>query len=197
MELKLRKIAGLVAGLTAATGLILLVTRGGLIAWAALFIGALLLTKIWLKPSKYDLAMSSVVAIVLVSSWIGTFYYVISTFESGEVVELQIDTENGLHIARVWVLDIGAHPIVYYDTEPAVVESLLAGTPIQLTRSGETSTRIPEATLFDELPEDEANQIFEVMGDKYAERNEAVEVFYSMLGSPRNRIDVVARLKNN
>lgn len=33
-------------------------------------------------------------------AWVGTLYYVISTYESGEVAELAIDTGNGAHTAR-------------------------------------------------------------------------------------------------
>ena len=197
MNKKLQKVASLVAGLAASTGLFLLATRGGLIAWGTVFIGAALLTKVWLRPSKCDLMLSVGMVMVPVAAWFGTFYYVISTFESGEVVELQIDTDDGLHIARVWVLDIGESPVVFYDTDPEIAKSLLAGNPLQLTRSGETSTRIPEARLLDDLPEDEANLVNEVMQDKYGERNEAVEIYYSMLGRHQDRVGVVASLKNN
>lgn len=143
----------------------LLVERGGLIAWSALGIGLALLAKVLLKPTKHDLALNTALATAIVLAWFGTFYYVISTFESGEVVELEIDTSNGVHTARVWVLDIGTDPLVYYDTDPVVANALLAGTPLQFTRSEKVTTRIPEATPFDELPEDEANLIFEVMGE--------------------------------
>lgn len=194
---KTRNIAILIAGLTTASAILLLVDRGGLIAWSALFIGLALLAKVLFKPTTHDLALSAASATALVLVWFGTLYYVISTFESGEVVELAIETSNGTQTARVWVLDIGAHPLVYYDTDPEVAMSLLAGTPLQFTRSGNRSTRIPEATPFDELPEDEANLIFEAMGSKYGERNGAVDVFYSMLGRPRDRIAVVASLRED
>jgi hypothetical protein len=194
MMLKSRRIAVFIAGLTTVVALILLVDRGGLIAWGALFIGVALLAKIWLKPSKLDPVLSVGLATIPVLAWVGTLYYVISTWESGEVVELAIDTGNGAHTARLWVLDIGAYPLVYYDAEPEVAKSLLAGKPLQFTRAGEVSTRIPKATQVDALPEDEANLILEAMGTKYGDRNSAAEIYYSMLGRSRDRVAVVANL---
>lgn len=138
--------------------------------------------------------LSGGLATVSVLAWVGTLYYVISTYESGEVVELAIDTRNGTHTARLWVLEIGAIPVVYYDTEPEVAKSLLAGTPLQFTRGGVVSTRTPKATQVDALPEDEANLILEVMGDKYGDRMTAADVYYLLLGRPRDRVAVVANL---
>ena len=192
--LKSRRIAVFIAGLTIVVALILLVDRGGLIAWSVLFIGVALFAKIWLKPSKLDLGLGVGLATVSVLAWVGTLYYVISTYESGEVVELAIDTRNGAHTARLWVLEIGADLVVYYDAEPEVAESLLAGTSLQFTRGGAVSTRIPKATQVDALPEDEANLILEVMGTKYGDRMTAADVYYLMLGRSRDRVAVVANL---
>lgn len=187
-------IAGFVAGITTATALLLVVDRGGVLAWATLLVGAALLAKIWFKPSRIDPGLSVGLAAVSAMAWVGTFYYVISTWESGEVVELVIDASNGAHTARVWVLDIGEHPLVYYDAEPEVAKSLLEGRPLQLTRAREVSNRIPEATRVDTLPVDEANRIFETMVNKYGDRVGAADIYYSMLGRSRDRIAVVAKL---
>ena len=192
--LKSRKIAVFIAGLTIVVALILLVDRGGLIAWGALFSGVALLAKICLKPSKRDLVLSVGLVTVSVLAWVGTLSYVISTYESGEVVELAIDTSNGAHTARLWVMDIEAYPTVYYDAEPEVAKSLLAGTPLRFTRAGAVSTRIPQATQVDALPEDEANLILEAMGTKYGDRMTAADVNYLMLGRSRDRVAGVANL---
>ena len=189
-----RTIAGLIAGLAALVATILLLDRGGLLAWALLSIGIALVAKIWLKPAQVDLKLALGLTAVLALAWVGTLYYVISTYESGEVVELAIDTNEGAHTARLWVLDIGADPTVYYDAEPHVAESLLAGKPLQFVRAGEVSTRTPKATPVDVLPEDEANMILEVMGTKYGSRMTAVDVYYLLLGRPRDRVALVANL---
>ena len=194
MMLQPRGIAVFIAGLTVVVALILVVDRGGLIAWGTLFIGISLLVKIWLMPSTLDPGLSVGMATVSVLAWVGTLQYVISTWESGEVVELAIDTSNGPHAARVWVLDVGAYPLVYYDAKPEVAKSLLAGKALQFTRAGKVSTRIPKATQVDALSEDEANLILEAMETKYGDRMRAADIYYSMLGRSRDRVAVVANL---
>jgi hypothetical protein len=194
MILNSRSVAVFIAALTAVIAVILLIDRGGLIACGTLAIGIALLAKIWLKPSDHDLALSIGMVTIPVLAWVGTFYYVISTWETGEVVELYIDTDSGDHTARVWVLDIGTYPLVYYDAESEVAKSLLAGKPLQLTRAGEVSTRIPKATRIDVLPEAESNLIFEAMENKYGDRVGAADIYYLMLGRSRDRVAVVAKL---
>ena len=194
MSVESRKTAVFLAGLTTVVALMLLVDRGGLLAWGTLIVGVALVAKIRLKPSRLDLGLSVGLAATSVLAWVGTWYYVISTWESGEVVELAIDTSNGVQTARVWVLDMGAYPLVYYDAEPEVAHSLLAGKPLQLTRAGETGVRIPEASRVDALPEDEANLIFAAMQTKYGDRLGAADIYYAMLGRSRDRIAVVASL---
>ncbi|MGI9327039.1 MAG: hypothetical protein ACR2PZ_17610 [Pseudomonadales bacterium] len=194
MKSKSRTGAVFIAGLTVVVALILLVDRGGLIAWATLIIGVALLAKIWLKPARLDLGFSVGLAVVPVLAWFGTLYYVISTWESGEVVELAINTSSGPHTARLWVLDIEETPLVYYDAEPEAAKSLLAARPLQFTRAGEVSTRIPKARKIDALPEDEANQILEAMATKYGNRNAAADYYYGLLGRSRDRVALVAHL---
>jgi len=192
--LKSRSLASFVAGITTAAALLLVVDRGGVLAWVALAIGIALIAKIWFKPSRIDVGLGVGLAVVSAAAWIGTFYYVISTWESGEVVELVIDASDGTHTARVWVLDMDEQPLVYYDAEPEVARSLLEGTPVQFTRAGKLSTRIPEAARVDSLPDDEANRIFDAMIAKYGDRVGAADIYYSMLGRSRDRVAVVARL---
>jgi len=177
-----------------AAGLILLTDRGGLIAWSTCFAGIALLAKISLKPSGRDLKLSIGLAAVPLLAWAATLSYVISTWESGEVVELVIDTDRGAHTVRVWVLDIGADPLVYYDAEPGAAMSLLAGEPLRLTRAEDVSVRIPIATRVEALDQEQTKRIFEAMGAKYGDRMGAADVYYLMLGRSRDRIAVVASL---
>lgn len=189
-----RRGAIFIAVCTTVAALLLVIDRGGLLAWGTLFLGIALLTKMWRKPAGFDMALSTGLAAALVLAWFGTLYYVIATWESGEVVELSIDTSNGVHTARVWVLDIGSHPLVYYDAEPEVARSLLSGEPLQLTRAGAVTVRTPDATQVDALPEAQANLIFESMLAKYGDRVGAADIYYLMLGRSRDRIAVAASL---
>ncbi len=192
--LNTRRISFVLATLAIAVALGLLIERGGLIAWTAFFVGLALLAKFLLKPSQLDLGLSVGFVVVFSLAWAGTWYHVISTWESGEVVELIIDTSEGERVARVWVMDIGSTPTVYYDAEPEMAMSLLAGKPLQYSRAGKVSTRVPDAIRVDDLPEQESDQILQAMQKKYGDRNGAAVLYYALLGTPRDRIPLVVRL---
>ena len=189
-----RTIAVFIAGLTSIIALLLLINRGGLIAWCALIFSVALLAKIHLRHSDLDLGISIGLATIPVIMWYMTLYYVISTYESGEVVELDIDTENGTHAARLWVLEIDNELLVYYDAEPDVANALFDGRPLRFTRDGKESARIPEATRADSLSDDDAESIASAMNTKYGRRVFASSVYYLVLGRPRDRIALVVKL---
>ena len=174
---------------------VLVYDRSGVIAWLIVVLGALLLAKIWLKPSARDLGLAIGLSALFAISWFGVQQYVISTWESGEVVELEVDTERGKHSVRLWVMDIGAAPTVYYDAEPSAARSLLAGKPVRLTRAGESSLRTPIARQVETLTEQETNDVLEAMESKYGERNGAADVYYLMLGRSRDRVALVVELR--
>ncbi len=194
MMLRSHRLARLIAALLMLAGLIVVLERGGLIGWSALLLGAALLLKTSLKPSGLDLMLGSGFAAACVLVWVAAFYYVIHTWESGEVVELVIDTGSGTHTARLWVLDMEEDPLIYYDATAEAAESLLAGKPLQFTRADVVSTRIPRATRIEALPEAEAARILEAMEAKYGDRLAAATVFYGLLGRPRGRVALVASL---
>lgn len=190
-----RGIAVLIASLTTVAAGFIVVDRGGAIAWVTVVLGGALLAKVWLKPSQSDTGWCAAMAIIPVLAWASTFYYVIATYESGEVVELAINVGPETHTARVWVLEIAGDPVVYYEADPEVADSLLSGKPLQFTRAGATSIRIPHAEPVDSISEDEANRVFEAMRTKYGDRMAAAGVYYAMLGTPRDRVAVVVTLK--
>ena len=189
-----QKIALLLAGLTTLVALVVLIDRDGVIAWTALLLGVALIVKIWRRPAAKDIKLAIGLAGVMAGLWATSFYYVISTYESGEVVELAIDTKTGLHSARVWILNVDAELAVYYEADPHVAEALLAGRPLQFTRGGVVSTRIPDAQRVDALPQEEADRILETMAAKYGKRMTAADVYYVLLGSPRDRVALVVKL---
>ena len=76
--------------------------------------------------------------------------------------ELTIDTDDGAQTVRVWVLEIGDAPTIYYDAPAKLAKPLLDGKPLQFTREGVTSTRIPKAQLADELPQAKADHSVQI-----------------------------------
>ena len=191
-----QKIALVIAALTILIAVVVVIDRGGLIAWSTLILGIALAAKLIFRPSqgKREIVLSIALAIIPALLWVGTVQYVISQWESGEVVELTIETDQGAHTARLWVLDINDQAVVYYDADPAAAHALLAGRPLQFSRGDQVSTQIPQATRVDDLPEGQANQILATMQTKYGALNSAATVWYVMLGSPGDRIPVVVYL---
>lgn len=189
-----RAIAACISGFTGIVALTLVIDRGGLIAWSVFIVSVIFFYRFHLKPSRLDLGMSIGLALFSLLAWIGTFYYVITTYESGEVVELDIHTENELRTARLWVFEIGAELVVYIDAVPDVANSLLAGRPLQLRREGQVSTRIPRASQIELLAEENANLVMAAMETKYQDRMTASTVYYLFLGRPRDRIALVVEL---
>jgi len=189
-----RVIATSVAALIALVGIALSFERGGLLAWVGLIVGLVLLGKTLVRPSKLDFWLTISAASLWAFAWAGTTYYVISTWESGEVVELGIDMPSGTHTARVWILDTDESPLIIYDAPREVADFLLSGVPVRLKRHGEESLKRPVVMLSDELPEEEVNRVYELLAEKYGDRNAATDVFYGVLGRSRNRVLLLLRM---
>ena len=189
-----RTISLILAAATTVAAVVLLLDRVGVVAIVALLMGLGLAVKVWFRPGKNDLLLSIGLVAIPIIAWFGTVQYVISTWESGEVVELVIDTDAGPHTARLWVMDLGEHPTVYYDAEAEAAASLLAGKPLQFTRAGETTTRTPVATRVEDLSEAEANLVLAAMQEKYGDRNDAATIWYVMLGQSQKKVPVVVNL---
>jgi len=186
-----RTLALLIQGMMLLVASVLLVDRGGLIAWSIFIVTLGLLIKTWRKPGKTDVRLSLALAMFAGLAWAVTLNYVISTYESGEVVELTVDTVNGVHKARVWIFDGPVDEIAYYDAEPEVADALLSGQPLQFLRGGKVSTRLPKAALADNLSEDEAKRVFDAMSAKYGARMTAADLYYVLLGRPRDRVALI------
>lgn len=179
---------------TAVAGVWLLIERGGLIAALALVLGLLLAWKIWQRPGTRDLVFALSLIVLTAAGWFGTFYYVIATWESGEVIELAMDTNEGSHTARLWVMDIEGVPTVYYDAPPAAAAALLEGKPVQFTRAGVTTTLRPQATAIEALSEKDGQKVLQAMATKYPDQSHAADLYYVLIGSPWDRVSLVARL---
>ncbi len=169
----------------------LVVDRGGLLAWIGVVAALLVLLKILRWPARHDASIALATLGVWAIAWGGTWSYVVSTWESGEVVELDV---AGGHTARVWVLDMSDKPVMYYDAPPDVAGSLLAGARLTVTRNGRVSQGCADAARVDGTAEVRLQEVFSRMEEKYKERNRATEIFYSVLGGRRDRVAVLMEL---
>ncbi len=125
-------------------GLFLVVERGGILAWSGVIIRALLLTKLFARPTAIDVTL--VLGSVLV--W-----------------------------ARTWVLDLDDTAVITYDAEPEIVAALLSGTPVKMTPNGEARSLQPKTTPVDNVPPEQMTRIFDLMNEKYGERNTATGIY--------------------
>ncbi len=180
-----------ITGLTLFAALALVIDRGGLIAWATALLAVGLLAKTLIRPTRFDLGLSIGLPAVAVLAWAGVFYCVITTYESGEVVQLSVETSSGPAFARLWVFDTNMGPTLYYDAPPQMAELLLAGEPMWVERAGQASVRTLVATPAETLAEPQAAHVLESMGAKYGERMTAADLYYVLLGRPRDRIPLV------
>ncbi|NNL85150.1 MAG: hypothetical protein HKP27_05830 [Myxococcales bacterium] len=181
---------GVVACMLAAAAF-LVVDRGGLLAWIGVVVGALLLLKILRRPSPRDTMLSVAILGTWTIAWGATWNYVVSTWESGEVVQLEV---AGEHTARVWVLDMSDGPNMYYDAPPDVANRLLAGAPLSITRNGQVRHGCATTSRVQELPEEQIQDLIDRMEEKYKGRNRATDVFYSVLGVRRDRVGLLIKL---
>lgn len=187
-----RVIVAVIASLLLAVGIFLIYERGGILTWLGLILGSTLLLKSWLWPARRDLPLCLALAASWLLAWPAIFYYVISTWETGEVVALTIETPQGDYRARTWILEETNVSILYYDASTAAANALFSNSPIEVLRGGQPlSFDRYEANRIDDMPPDKVERLFALMLDKYGERNAATDFYYGFLGRSRDRIGVV------
>jgi len=188
------RLATIVFGILLIVAACLLWYRGGLLAWLGAGFAVIGLAKTLIRPATIDLKLALGASVLWALAWAAAAYYVISTWEQGEVVELDIDTAHGVHSARTWIVDDADGPVVIYDTHPDVVAALGQGNRVVLTR-GEVVREVAPIIIPDDALELE--HIYALFEDKYARLNIATERFYSWMGRRRGRVVTTVRLVPN
>jgi len=174
---------------------LLIYHRGGGLAWLGLLLGAGLLVKAWRRPSARGPLIGLSIVTIWVLAWPAVFYYVISTWETGEVVELSIRTINGEHTARTWIMESPDSYILYYDAPKKVARALIANTELKISRDGviadfvEYSAR-PVGTLSLQKRE----QVTDLMSSKYGNRNTSTDIYYGFLGQSKSKTGVLIEI---
>lgn len=176
-------------------GVVLIYQRSGILSWLGLALGAGLFLKVIVRPSKQDLWLCLVLPALWCAAWAAIFYYVIYTWEAGEVVELSVELPTGTHTARTWIMERPEALLIYYDAPSKAAEVLVAGGALAVTRGGES---LPfdrySAVLADSMPQDEADQVLALMAAQYGDKNDAADIFYGFLGRARDRAGVVVTI---
>ncbi len=165
--------------------------RGGLLAWTGTGLAVAGMAKTLIRPSAMDVKLVVAAVVLWALAWVGVAYYVFSTWEQGEVVTLDIDTERGVHSVRTWIVDDADGSVVIYDAHPDVVAALERGNRVVLTRDT-TVVEYTPVLIPDDAPA--LQGIYALFDEKYGELNVATERFYAWMGRRRGRIVASVRL---
>ncbi len=141
--------------------------QGGALAWLGAGLGSLFVAKSILIPSARDRLAVGVVWGIWLLAWPAIFFYVVSVWEQGEVVELSIQAGEKTHSVRTWVMDDEESPVVFYDAPGSVVQDWIDAERIQVKRGAETSAFRPSTVLASELPEADVERVTALVEQKY------------------------------
>tara|TARA_Y100001970_G_scaffold291033_1_gene426799 strand:+ start:1436 stop:2080 length:645 start_codon:yes stop_codon:yes gene_type:complete len=184
-----------IAGFLLIFGIVLLLERGGLFAWAGIILGIVLLIKILALPSLADVKISVLTTVTFVAAWAATYLAIILIWESGEIAELHVENSEGVSTIRVWVLDLDGDTIIFYDAEPEDAAILRGDPHISVTRE---STEIEYSQIHvvssEEAPTDSLNRVYEGWSEKYGNRTLATPVYSLMFGRSRTKKSFIITL---
>ena len=184
-----------IAGLLLTFGIVLLLERGGLFAWAGIILGIVLLIKISALPSVADVKISVLTTATFVATWAATYLIIILIWESGEIAELHVENSEDVSTTRVWVLDLGGDTIIFYDAEPEDAAILRGDPKISVTRE---NTEIKYSQIHVISSEDECtdslNRVYEGWSKKYGNRTLATPVYSLMYGRSRTKESFIITL---
>ena len=177
-----------IAGLLLASGVLLLMERGGVFAWLATIVGIALLINIFARPSDTDVRTSVVGLVAVAAAWIVTYLAVIVTWETGEIAELHVETPAGVSTTRVWVLDFDGDTVIFYDAEPEDAAILRGDPKISVTREDvDIEYSQIEVIGAEEAAAEEVLRVYEGWNEKYGNRNLATPVYSLMFGRSRTK----------
>jgi hypothetical protein len=114
--------------------------------------------------------------------WFLSSYYVYYQWESGEVIETQLNDQTTL---RTWVMDDEAQQIVIYEAPPEHIGLLESAAEVTITRDGERYQADFNAVRADALTSAEYERIFALYLDKYEQQSLATDVYYLSIGPKR------------
>ena len=168
--------------------------RGGVLAWWGVIAALLMLAKHVARPARRDVVVALCVSALWTASWPAAWGYVRATWESGEVVDLDVRTDEETHTARVWVLDVDDAWLIYYEAPSRIARALLAGAPMTVERGDRRMAGCADAARVSDMPDHERTALLAVMEAKYEAQNHATTIFYALLGSRKDRVGLALRV---
>ena len=169
--------------------------RNGLVFWTALVVTMAWAIKTLVRPGSRDLAVIIGIGALTAMSWAGISAWVFSTWESGDVVTVEVPLDGDVQTVRTWIMDDSSVPWIIYDADAHVADTLLAGTNINVTRDGITTPYAVNVSLYDEMTTEESAPLFAEYLAKYGEIDFINNVFYGLLGRKRGRVVLILELQ--
>ena len=173
--------------------------RNGLVFWTALVVTVAWAGKILVRPGSRDLAVIIRIGALTAMSWGGITAWVFSTWESVDVVTVEVPLDGPLNgevqTVRTWIMDGHDQPWIIYDADAHVAEALLAGTTISVTRNGLTTPYAVNVSLYEEMTPEETEPLLAEYLAKYGEVDFINNVFYGLLGRKRGREVLILQLQ--
>jgi hypothetical protein len=165
-----------------AGSLVLAYARMGYLPW--LGVAASLLGFLFTASFQGKRALNSffIMAGGLLLAWFLSTYYVYYQWESGEVIETQLNDQTTL---RTWVMDDDSQQIVIYEAPPEHIGLLESTTEVSITRDGEQYQAAFNAVRADTLTTAEYERIFALYLEKYQPQTLATDIYYLSLGPKR------------
>lgn len=161
--------------------LYLVYQRTGLLPIVGAALGGLgLALTAFLQGKKLAYSLIGIV-LAVVMAWTGSIYFVFSTWESGEVVEIQFDDNI---VVRTWVVEEGGQEVVIYDCPPEWTSQVAGSTSVTVQRGSEqylADLRVVDAGM----GSDELNKVYALYEEKYTSQSRATEIYYLMIGPRR------------
>ena len=154
------------------------VERVGALPYLGILLGGILTLKLSsTRLFYYALSTSFVVAL----SWGASFYYVFSTWESGDVVQISLDDRTSF---RTWVVEHEGQEVVIYDCPPQHLSAVQKSRRVTLKRHDQEYS-----AEFSAVPvTQDSKQLIDVYAlyeAKYAAQSRATEAYYLLIGPRR------------
>ena len=155
--------------------------REGLLPWSSALLSGVGLASMTFLRGRRSLYCLVLISSLVGISWASSTYYVFSTWESGEVVEIQLQEDV---IIRTWVVESGGKEIVIYDCPPEYQALVEASNLASLTRGNERY-RADLRAVPAEFGSEELDNVYALYLEKYADQSRATDVYYLLIGARR------------
>ncbi|MFP6806826.1 MAG: hypothetical protein VB957_06550 [Pseudomonadales bacterium] len=160
--------------------------RGGWLAWSGILLGCIGIILSMVLRKRGSIYCFIGFFAVITSAWCGVAYYVYSSWELGEVIDISITRGNSEKSFRTWIVDHAGIAAVVYDADPETAEVLASIETVTVVRQGSKHLLSLRVIPEHRMAAEELNEIYRLFEEKYHELNPATDIYYLMMGRPKD-----------